>query len=227
MALALAKTNAQYFNDTQEIDMEFLGAQQNDSSSPVNLVLQSPQAKEQGYNAAGTPGYDVHQLPYQPDEGFHEYRFDWTPTAVMYYADGVLLKTMTKSIPTSPGRITLSHWSNGDPSWSAGPPATDAILTVQYLKGYFNSSDVARQNDWKNRCHHVKAVNATCPIPEVTTDTNSNATAHTFFFSREKNMAANQTVSGMNSAASSMRWTQSASTAVIALMLVQLMEWCL
>lgn len=208
--------------------MEFLGAQQNESSSPVNLVLQSHQSVDQGFDAAGTDGYDVHQLSFQPDEGFHEYRFDWSPDALKFYADGVLLRTMTKSIPDSPGHITLSHWSNGDPKWSAGPPETDAILTIQYLKGYFNSSDVARQNDWQDRCHDPEAVNATCSIPEVTIDTNSNATAHTFFFSKQNNMTVNQTVSGLTSAAAdSPRWTQTASMAVVALMLAKMVEWCL
>ena len=210
------------------MDIEFLGAQQNDSSSPVNLVLQSLQSKLQGFNAVGTPDYDVHQLPYQPDEGFHEYRFDWTPDAVMFYADGVHLRTMTQNVPKSPGHITLSHWSNGDPGWSAGPPATDAILTIQYLKGYFNSSETARQNDWKSRCHNANGVNATCSIPNVKTDTNSNATAHTFFFSQESNKTVNQTVSGeKESAASLTRWTEVASTAVIALTCVYMMQWCL
>jgi len=192
------------------------------------LVLQSHQSQDQGFSAAGTPDFDVHQLSFQPDEGFHEYRFDWSPDAVKFYADGMLLRTMTKSIPTSPGHITLSHWSNGDPSWSAGPPTSDAVLTVQYLKGYFNSSDVTRQNDWKNRCHDTKAVNATCPIPEVTTDTNANTTAHTFFFSQEKNMTVNQTVFGVSGAAGdSRRWTRTASTAVMVVVLVKMVDWCL
>ncbi|KAL8830070.1 MAG: hypothetical protein Q9191_001642 [Dirinaria sp. TL-2023a] len=217
-----------YFNDTQEIDMEFLGVQQNDSSSPVNLVLQSPESEQQGFNAAGTAGYQIHQLPYQPDEEFHEYRFDWAPDSVKFYADGVLLDTMTKSIPTSPGHITLSHWSNGDPHWSAGPPSTDAILTVEYLKGYFNSSDVGRQNDWKNRCKDIKAVNATCPVPEITTAPNGNSSAHTFFFSQQTNMTTNQTVSGSKkSDAPLARWTQGTWTIAIALTLLKIMDWCL
>ena len=207
--------------------MEFLSREQNATSSPVNLVLQSPQSQEQGFNAVGTGDFQIQQLPYEPEEGFHEYRFDWSPDAVMFYADGKLLHTMTKSIPTSPGHITLSHWSNGDPNWSAGPPASDAILTVEYLKGYFNSSDVQRQDDWKNRCHDIKAVNATCPVPEVTAAPNGNSSAHTFFFSQQKNMTVNQTVSGEKSGAMSSRWTQGASTIAIALTLVKFMDWCL
>lgn len=212
-----------YWNNTQEIDMEFLSTQMNDSSSPVNLVLQSPQAAEQGFSAQNTDGFANKQLPFQPDEGFHEYRFDWSPTAVKFYADGVLLQTLSKSVPNSPGHITLSHWSNGDPAWSAGPPVADAILTVQYVKGYFNSSNPKRQEDWKSRCPSTTTVNATCAVPELKEAPNSNSSAHTFFFSQQKNMTGNQTVSG-ESAASSIRWTQAASTAVCIFMIISMME---
>ena len=176
--------------------MEFLSAEFNDTSQPVNLVLQSPESAKAGFNAANTATFQIHQLNFTPTEGFHEYRFDWSPNAVEFYADGVLLDTMTSAVPTAPGHITLSHWSNGDPNWSAGPPSDDAILTVEYLKGYFNSSDPARQQDWSKRCVNPSATNATCPIPEVTQAPDGNASAHTFFFSLQTDETGNQTVLG-------------------------------
>ncbi|MCJ1453885.1 hypothetical protein MMC28_004234 [Mycoblastus sanguinarius] len=185
-----------YWNDTQEIDMEFLSSQFNGSSHPVNLVLQSPASEEAGFNAANTGTFQVHSLPFNPSAGFHEYRFDWSPNSVQFYADGVLLDIMTKAIPNSPGHVTLSHWSTGNPDWSAGPPITDAILTVEYLKGYFNSSNVARQDDWSQRCKDSLAPNATCTIPEITEAPNGNVSAKTYFFSLQANMTGNQTVSG-------------------------------
>ena len=187
---------SQYWNDTQEIDMEFLSTQFNISSHPVNLVLQSPESDQAGFNAANTSTFQVHPLPFDPSSAFHEYRFDWSPDSVGFYADGVLLDIMTRAVPTAPGHITLSHWSTGNPDWSAGPPATDAIMTVEYMKGYFNSSDTARQQEWSQRCKDPSASNATCPVPEVTEAPNGNVSAKTFFFSLETNMTANQTVSG-------------------------------
>lgn len=187
---------SQYFNDTQEIDMEFLSAEFNDTSKPVNLVLQSPESAKAGFNAANTATFQIHQLNFTPSEGFHEYRFDWSPNAVEFYADGVLLDTMTSAIPTAPGHITLSHWSNGDPNWSAGPPTEDAILTVEYFKGYFNSSDQARQHDWSKRCTNPSATNVTCPVPEITQAPDGNASARTFFFSMQPDDTDNQTVFG-------------------------------
>lgn len=174
--------------------MEFLSKQYNDSSTPVNLVLQSPASTEAGFDASRTGTFNLEQLPFSPAEGFHEYRFDWTPGSVSFYADGQLLKTMTKSIPTSAGHITISHWSNGDPGWSAGPPEEDATVTVSYFKGYFNSSDDSRQKDWRKRCTDLTKVNATCEVPDVTVAPDGDVNAKTYFFTKEKGKTPHQKV---------------------------------
>ncbi|KAL9583923.1 MAG: hypothetical protein Q9212_002421 [Teloschistes hypoglaucus] len=188
-----------YRNDSQEIDMEFLSQQFNASSHPVNLVLQSEASIAAGYDAVKTGTFQIHQLPFNPSGGFHEYRFDWFPDRVEFYADGVLLRTMSgDGVPTSPGHMTLSQWSNGDPNWSAGPPTEDAIMTVNYAKGYFNSSDTQRQKDFTKRCKDINAPKATCEVPEITQPPNNNASAKTFFFTQQLNMTNNQTVPSGN-----------------------------
>lgn len=177
--------------------MEFLSREFNTTSHPVNLVLQSPESEEAGFNAANTSTFKLHELPYDPSDAFHEYRFDWAPDSVSFYADGVLLETMDKAVPKSAGHITLSHWSNGNPDWSGGPPDQDSTMTVQYMKGYFNSSDPARQKDWQQRCKDPLAINATCAIPEITEAPDGNVSAKTFFFSQAFNSTGNQTVYGV------------------------------
>ncbi|KAK4694926.1 hypothetical protein P7C71_g2735, partial [Lecanoromycetidae sp. Uapishka_2] len=220
-----------YFNDTQEIDMEFLSRAFNASSNPVNLVLQSAESEQAGFNAAGTGTFQIHQLQFNPSDAFHEYRFDWSPEAVAFYADGVPLDTMTEAVPSSPGHITLSHWSNGDPDWSAGPPTSDAVLTVEYFKGYFNSSDPKRQQDWSKRCKDPKAINATCPIPEVTEAPNGNVSAKTFFFSMQKNETVNQTVSGSKTSEGALLdppfHMQVANSVMLWLSLIWMAQWAL
>ncbi|KAI9698659.1 MAG: hypothetical protein M1836_003769 [Candelina mexicana] len=188
-----------YFNNSQEIDLEFLSSQFNASASPVNLVLQSPASADAGFDAANTTTFDLYQLPFQPDAGFHEYRFDWTKDKVSFYADGQWLRDMSQAVPTDAGHITMSHWSNGDSHWSGGPPEKDAVLTVSYVKAYFNSSSPARKKDFSGRCKNPSAKNATCQIPDqkVAPDPlgpNGNTAANTFFFSAQSNMAVNQTV---------------------------------
>ncbi|KAF2087792.1 glycoside hydrolase family 16 protein [Saccharata proteae CBS 121410] len=159
-------------NDTQEIDMEFLSQQLNATSNPVNLVLQSPMSEDAGFNAAGTPDYDLFPLDFRPDEGFHEYRFDWLPDRVSFYADGQWLRDMTTTLPNSPGHLVLNHWSNGDPNWSAGPPSEDSVMTVSYVKAYYNSSLPNRAKDYELRCTSngtYPVGSRICQIPDQTT----------------------------------------------------------
>lgn len=172
-----------YRNDTQEIDIELLSAQQQPQNPPsniANLVLQSTQSLQAGFNAAGTSGFLPYHLPFDPTTGFHEYRYDWTPTAVSFYADGQLLDTMTSSadIPSSPGGIHFSHWSNGDPTWSGGPPESDAVLTISYFKAYFNTS---ADSAVPGACGQ-SGTNAVCSVPDVAGAPEGNGSARGAWF---------------------------------------------
>ncbi|KAK3692663.1 concanavalin A-like lectin/glucanase domain-containing protein [Podospora appendiculata] len=185
-----------YFNDTQEIDMEFLSKDFDaaNGSYPVNLVLQSREAAEAGYNAVQTGNFVKAYLPFNPAADFHEYRIDYVPGQVFFYADGVLLAGMNGSaVPSSSGHLILQHWSNGNALWSGGPPAQDAVLTVGYVKGYFNSSTAQRREDWKARCGggDSSSANAVCDIPSVSP---ANSSARGWFFSDRGNMTNNQTI---------------------------------
>ncbi len=189
----------QYFNDTQEIDMEFLSKDFNASngSYPVNLVLQSREAAEAGYDASKTGSFVKVFLPFNPTEGFHEYRIDYLPGQVFFYADGAVLAAMDgPAVPWSSGHLILQHWSNGNKLWSGGPPTEDAELAVRYVKAYFNSSLAQRQQDWQRRCRDPTAPNAVCKIPDVTTG-NSSATG--WFFRYQGNMTNNQTTTSEQS----------------------------
>ena len=188
----------QYFNDTEEIDMEFLSKDfhASNNSYPVNLVLQSREAAEAGYNAQLTGNYKKTYLPFDPTADFHEYRMDYLPGRVLFYADGQVLAEMNGSaVPSSPGHLVLQHWSNGNALWSGGPPAQDTVMTVQYVKAYFNSSSARRAHDFATRCADAGAPNAVCRIPELS---QTNATAGGWFFSSHDNMTNNQTVYGEN-----------------------------
>ncbi|KAK4204359.1 concanavalin A-like lectin/glucanase domain-containing protein [Triangularia verruculosa] len=131
-----------YFNDTQEIDMEFLSKDfdKSNNSYPVNLVLQSREAVLNGYDAAATSNFVKAYLPFDPTEDFHEYRIDYLPGRVYFYVDGGLLaKIDGPAVPSSAGHLILQHWSNGNRLWSGGPPGRDTSLVVRFkfkLLGY-------------------------------------------------------------------------------------------
>ncbi|KAI9733210.1 MAG: hypothetical protein M1818_007328 [Claussenomyces sp. TS43310] len=190
-----------YFNDSQEIDMEFLSSEFNAgiNSFPVNLVMQSSKSAAQGYQNIGK-NFIVANLPFDPTRGYHEYRIDFIPGNVIFYADSHVLANMnTSAVPTEAGHLILEHWSNGGSGWSYGPPVTDAVLAVSYVKAYFNSSLASRQTDLTLRCKNSSAPNAVCAIPDQVVapnpdSLNGNVTANTLFFSDIHNATFNQTV---------------------------------
>lgn len=148
-------TIEQYKNDTHEIDIELRSYQDTSSSptSPVNFVLHAD-----GPGAFATP-----RLPFHPSDGFHEYRFDWSPRKVSFYADGQFIQDLTQGIPVDPGFIMLNHWSNGN-GWSKGPPTKDVTMTVAYVKAYFNKGPEAAQTP--GQCDDTTAKGAVCEVPD-------------------------------------------------------------
>jgi hypothetical protein len=152
--------------------MEFLSSEFNRSNNsyPVNLVLQTIQSESAGYDASRTGTFVRAQLPFDPSAAFHEYRFDFLPDRVVFYADGAPLATMRDraALPTAPGHLLVSHWSNGNARWSRGPPSADATTTVRYVKAYYNSSDDARRDAYADRCADPAArPRAVCAVPSV------------------------------------------------------------
>ncbi|KAI5812118.1 concanavalin A-like lectin/glucanase domain-containing protein [Pyronema omphalodes] len=184
-----------YFNDTQEIDMEILTAQINDTSRPIHLVLHSPLSQQYGGDASQTPYYQIKNLDFEPSNDMHEYRFDWSPGRVDFYADGKFIQSMQDDIyvPSAPGKIIMSHWSNGNSKWSGGPPDQDAAMTVSYVKAYFNSSNPTRKLDYKRRCKDRTAPNMVCKIPDQQGPPNIGSVPF-FYKDTTGDMTPNQTI---------------------------------
>jgi hypothetical protein len=156
--------------------------------------MQSRQSAAIGYNTLGNGDYLVANLTFDPTLGFHEYRIDFVSGNVFFFADSVQIGTMnTSAVPTSPGHIVLRHWSNGNTGWTSGPPTSDAIMLVSYVKSYFNSTDQARQSAASLRCSDPTEAGATCAIPDHVVTGNPMSS---WFFANEPNMTNNQTVFG-------------------------------
>ena len=89
------------------------------------------------------PGAGTHTTKPAPADAqiaVHEYRYDWVPGKVDYYTDGVLQETFTTNVPTEPGAVLWNIWSNGDPGFSVGPPAQDAVLRIKEIVMYYNTT---------------------------------------------------------------------------------------
>lgn len=153
--------------------MELLSSSYNHTSKPIYLVMQTPTAARDGYNAAGTSTFHIQQLPFEPDDGFHEYRFDWTRSGVAFYADGTQISYMDWTYPQEPGHLAVNHWSNGNALWSKGPPKEDAVTTVKWVKAYYNTSDPGKMADYAKRCPTPEA-SRICAVPDLSSSPTEN-----------------------------------------------------
>jgi hypothetical protein len=112
--------------------------------------------------------------------------------------------------------------SNGNDQWSQGPPEKDAVLTINYVKAYFNTSDSARDEQYASRCPvplpNTVMVNdvpqQVCAIPNAPGDPSPLFPPYgpSYFFTQHANQTPHQTVysnttdSTKTSAASGLRW---------------------
>jgi len=220
-----------YWNNSQEIDVELLSKDFNNSQGTVNYVMHTPESWANGGDASTTAGFRQQALAFRPDEKFHEYRFDWSPGKVDYYVDGEWVFEMTHEVPDHPGSLHINHWSNGNKYWSSAPPDTDTVMTVSYVKAYFNTSDLAHNDRFKKRCGTWNP-SQVCQIPDqkVAPDTSGpdgNKTANTYFFSFDGNdkVPGQEVFKTTRSAASSVFGTTSFSIFVPAV--VALLSWAL
>ncbi|KAJ5046724.1 uncharacterized protein L3040_003956 [Drepanopeziza brunnea f. sp. 'multigermtubi'] len=162
-----------YFNDSQEIDMEILSNQfnKNNNTFMINLVHQSPQSASQGFSVIGKD-YQMPTLPFDPTSDFHEYRIDYLPEQIIFYGDSQVIGVMNTTVDPQPGHLILTHWSNGDKGWSGGPPLETAVLSVGYVKAYFNSSNPTRQAAHAMRCSDPSEPGTICKIEDYRTSVN-------------------------------------------------------
>lgn len=151
--------------------MEFLSREFDFANQlyPISLVIQSTESKKAGYDAAKTGMYRKVNLTFDPTADFHEYRFDYTPRRVVFYADSTELAVMEgDEVPSVGGHLILQHWSNGNPLWSGGPPESDALLEISYVKAYFNTSDPLRLSNLVQKCHSdAPEDREVCIVPDV------------------------------------------------------------
>ena len=70
------------------------------------------------------------------------YSFAWDPTRVAYAIDGNWndANTITTNVPQNPGMLSLSHWSDGNPNFSGGPPTSPTAITVSSMTAYYNAT---------------------------------------------------------------------------------------
>jgi hypothetical protein len=121
------------------VDIEYVSKNGNDTDPFVNfsvkpqIYLPDGSASNLTFQQA-RPSFDLW-------ESFHTFTILWTPTLVSFAIDGNWSSsTIATNVPTSPGSISISHWSDGNPKYSGGPPIIPATVTVSKVWAYYNST---------------------------------------------------------------------------------------
>jgi beta-glucanase (GH16 family) len=125
-----------YKNDTSEVDIEYLSAWKD----PTLLYTVKPQI----YLERGNP----HNATYQREtwtinQDFHEWSWVWLPDIVHFGLDAKYSTNLTTNVPQAPGRLALSHWSDGNPKYSLGPPSQSATDTISLLWAVYNDTNAS------------------------------------------------------------------------------------
>ncbi len=123
-----------FLSDTKEIDLEFLSSFGNEPKSSYGTQTGR---EDQLTNPLAWKQVDYAQEQYT---SFMEYRFDWSPSQVDYFLNGIPQHSTRLGVPQEPGMIILNHWSTGNRGWESGPPQSEAVLQIQSFKAFYNSS---------------------------------------------------------------------------------------
>ena len=122
-----------YKNDNQESDIEILTATLGEGAHYTNQRLV---AGDQATTA-------TKPMPQDGTTTMHEYRLDWLQDRTDFYLNGKLQQTFTQNVPNTAGAWLWNNWSNGDHTWSAGPPAEDNVMKIEKIEMYYNRTGSA------------------------------------------------------------------------------------
>ncbi|KAJ4298021.1 hypothetical protein N0V90_005920 [Kalmusia sp. IMI 367209] len=110
-----------YGSDNNEVDIEYL------TRTNVNWAVVQGLGKDQPIQQV-----DLNVTTAQTDD-FHTYKLVRTESKAYFLIDSQLVNTFDKNIPTEPVQVMLAHWTDANPGWTGGPPAKDAVMSVEKI----------------------------------------------------------------------------------------------
>ena len=75
-------------------------------------------------------------------EDYHIYSVVWYPSSIRFAVDSNYSAVITHNVPQRPGVLALSHWSDGNPYYSGGPPSSPAVLHISRAWVLYNISNM-------------------------------------------------------------------------------------
>ncbi|CAK7265800.1 hypothetical protein SEPCBS119000_001701 [Sporothrix epigloea] len=136
-------------DDLDEVDWEWLGAE--DYQVQTNYFSKGDTST---YNRGGTSGVN------SPQGGFHTYTVDWSPEAIVWSIDGVVVRTLTAAsanggatFPQTPMQIKLGTWDaggskepEGTAMWAGGRTSFGSGSGAPYTAYYKSITVTDRSN---------------------------------------------------------------------------------
>ncbi|BFZ60510.1 hypothetical protein YB2330_001546 [Saitoella coloradoensis] len=123
-----------YYNDTNESDIEILTA---DNQTTIHYSNQPDVIDGDIVDGSSYEDTLVNGLKWTE---YIEHRLDWYPNQTDYYANYTHAQTNWYHAPEVPSNVVLNMWSDGG-VWSSGPPTSDVVMQIKYIKLYFNTTD--------------------------------------------------------------------------------------
>ncbi|MCX8056200.1 MAG: family 16 glycosylhydrolase [Ignavibacteria bacterium] len=121
---------------------EFTGGIQNWNEIDIEILGRYPNDIQFNTITSGQTNHVSHYpLPFSPHEDFHVYAFEWTPTYVAWFVDGVEVYRQTgEHIPTlnKPQKLMMNIWNPEAPNWAGEflPDALPAFAYYDWVKYY-------------------------------------------------------------------------------------------
>ncbi|WVQ81353.1 hypothetical protein IAT38_003476 [Cryptococcus sp. DSM 104549] len=122
-----------------EQDIEMLGQ---------SLMTKSDTGKEPGIRLTNwDPSWSgtattVSPFTTDPSTSYHNYTVGWLSGGTKYYLDGKVLDGPTKWSSVHPSRVIINNWSNGDQTFTQGPPTADVTLRVKSITFYYQTEPI-------------------------------------------------------------------------------------
>lgn len=126
-----------YKTDGNEVDLEYI------SKPPDQNQTIKYSVKPQQYDANNAPlntTLQTYTPGFNTSADLHTYSFVWNSSSVLYAVDDVWSSPITTNVPSLPGVLSMSHWSDGNPRYSGGPPSSDSIVTINRVWVFYNAS---------------------------------------------------------------------------------------
>jgi len=125
-----------YKNDSNEVDVEYVSK---DPTEPIVNFSVKPQIYLPAGGASNLT-YQQARPAFDLSTSFHNYSFVWNASAVRFGIDGNWSAVLTSNVPPSPGVLSFTHWSDGNPNYSGGPPVAPATLTIKKAYVFYNAT---------------------------------------------------------------------------------------